>query len=153
MPAIGWLTNGLTDANKYFLEQRLISTAWDALTAVSGSKDEKTAVLNMAYNRIRFCKDFSIPASPSTTQLEKLQHAQLECAYYLAVHLRDEDVRMGIQAQGVTSAGIVNESYVDLNTLPLPPIVYQLLDEFSTSGDELYISMIDRDEDDDDMTI
>jgi hypothetical protein len=133
--AIGWITD-LVAANAYFLTERLDSTHWDALTAVSGGRDEKTAVLKMAYNRIRFCKDFSIPASPSAAVLERLQIAQYETAYYLAQHLTGEDTRKGLHVQGVVGAGIVQEVYVrfasdtrSLLDIPLPPIVYQLLED------------------------
>lgn len=145
--AIGW--TDLAAANTFFSTKRLESTAWDALTAVSGGKDEKTAVLYMAYDRLRFCKDFSIPASPTSAQLERLQLAQLETAYYLAMHSADEDRRKGLQAQGVNAAGIVKEGYADayLSKLPLPPIAYDLLEEFLSAEVPFYITDIDRDED------
>lgn len=154
--SIGWLTDP-AEANTYFDEERLETAHWDALTVTSGGKDEKTAVLKMAYNRIRHCKDFTIPADPSSDQLEKLQHAQLEAAYYLAQHLKSEDTRKGLMAQGVTAAGVVKEGYAEsmLKELALPAVVYELLDEFSTSGTPFYASDIDRDEDysvDEDVT-
>lgn len=144
---IGWLTNGVTDADTFFLTKRLKSTAWDALT-VTSLKDEKTAVLNMAYDRLRFCKDFEIPAIPTAVQLERLALAQLETSYYLAGHLADEDRRKGLQAQGVDIAGIVKEQYADayLSKLPLPAIVYDLLEDILSVEVPFYISDIDRDE-------
>ena len=102
---IGWTT--LSGANSYFATERLDSTFWDALNASSGEKDEKSAVLHMAYNRIRFHSGFTVPSSPTTAQTERLSMAQYELAYYLAEHLVDEDRRKGIQAQGVVGAGIV----------------------------------------------
>lgn len=151
--AIGWIAT-LADANNYFSTNRLETTAWDALTVVSGGKDERTAVLLMAYDRIRFHKDFSIPASPTAAQLAKLVLAQEETAYYLAMHLADEDRRKGLQAQGVVGAGIVQETYVrfnsdtmDLKDVPLPPIAYDLLEEFLSVAVPFFIADIDRDED------
>ena len=143
--AIGW--TDLTAANTYFATKRLDSSAWDALTLTS-PKDERTAVLNMAYDRLRFCKDFNIPSSPTVAQLERLEAAQLETAYYLALHLSGEDRRKGIQAQGVTGAGVVKENYAEayLSKLPLPAIVYDLLGEFMNTK-PFYITDIDRDED------
>jgi len=146
--AIGWVTD-LTDAESYFSGERLETASWDALTTTSGGKDEKTAVITMAYNRLRFCKDFTIPASPSATQAAKLRMAQCEMAYYLAGHLADEDRRKGLQAQAVTEAGIVKEVYngVDLASLPIPAAVRDLLDEFTASETPFYSVDIERDED------
>jgi hypothetical protein len=150
---IGWIT--LVDANAYFLNKRLDSTAWDALTVGSGEKDGKTAVLNMAFDRLRFCRDFEIPVTPIPTQIERLKIAQLETAYYLALHLADEDRRKGLQAQGVTSAGIVKENYgdgagkaVDLDKLPFPSIVLQIMAEFNIADNSLpfYARDLARDE-------
>ena len=148
--AIGWVTDVAT-ADLFFLTKRLETTAWDALT-VTSAKDMKTAVLNMAYDRLRFCQDFDlIPPAPTAAQLEKLQLAQYETAYYLAMHLKDEDRRKGIQAQGVQEAGIVKEVYAEgfLSKLPLPQIVNELMAEFSSSGSAapFYVTDIDRDED------
>jgi hypothetical protein len=145
---IGWI-NDIASAEQYFLTHRLETTAWDALTVVSGGKDEKTAVLNMAYDRLRFCKDFDIPTSPSVAELERLAMAQEETAYYLAMHLADEDRRKGLQAQGVTVAGIVKEDYrgADLSKLPLPPIVYDLLEEMLYVETPFFITELRRNED------
>jgi hypothetical protein len=148
--SIGWVTD-VAAANTHFLTKRFRSPAWDALVVASGGRDEKTAVLNMAYDRLRFCVDFDeIPATPTAAQLEKLQLAQYETAYYLAQHLADEDLRKGIQAQGVKVAGIVNEQYadVDLSELPLPPIVFDLMAEFSSAQNAkpFYAIEIGRDE-------
>jgi len=146
--AIGWVED-VAAANAYFLEERGDSPFWDALVATSGGRDEKAAFLKMAYNRIRFCRDFDIPANPSAVQLERLKIAQCETAYYLAQHLEDEDARKGIQAQGVTEAGIVKESYkdTDLSAIPLPPVVYELLDDMVVSETPFFAVDIDRRED------
>jgi hypothetical protein len=135
MSAIGWVTD-LAAANAYFTAERLDSQAWDALAILPGSKDGKIAVLNMAYNRLRFCQDYEIPASPTAAQLERLKYAQLELAYYLAMHLSDEDRRKGLQAQGVTVAGQIKETYgttsdiTSLDKLPLPPAVRDIMQDF-----------------------
>jgi hypothetical protein len=154
MSEIGW--TDLAAANAYFTAERLDSSAWDVLATLPGGKDGKTAVLNMAYNRLRFCQDFGIPTSPTAAQLERLKYAQLELAYYLAMHLSDEDRRKGLQAQGVTAAGVVKENYAGgvanrtaseeiLDKLPLPPIVRELMGEFC-STDNVYVRDIARDE-------
>lgn len=128
---IGW--TDVTAADTYFSTKRLVSTAWDALAIVvgSGEKDKKTAVLTQAHNRLRRSKDFSIPTTPTAAQLEALEEAQCEAAYYLAQHGKDEDARKGIQAQGVIQAEVVKESYAEamLSKLPLPPIVYEIMEK------------------------
>mgnify|MGYP006953619500 CR=1 FL=1 len=130
MAAIGWVAD-LASANAYFLGERLGSPYWDALISTTGGRDEKTAVLKMAHNRLRFCRDFSIPTTPTADQSERLKIAQLETAYYLAQHLADEDTRKGLHAQGVVGAGIVQETAVNLLDVPIPPIVYQLLNDMA----------------------
>lgn len=143
--SIGWFDT-VAEADAYFAGNRLETTAWDALT-VTSSKDEKTAVLRMAYDRLRFCRHFSIPATPTADQTERLQIAQCETAYYLAMHLLSEDRRKGLQAQGVTGAGVVKETYSEdyLSKLPLPPIVYEIMEEFSDAL-PFYVREVARDE-------
>lgn len=150
--AIGWVTD-LTDAESYFSTERLETAFWDALTTTSGGKDEKTAVLTMAYNRIRFCKKFTVPSLPDATQAAKLRMAQCEMAYYLAGHLADEDRRKGLHAQGVVGANIVGETYarfesdqVKLTDIPIPGAVIDLLDEFTADETPFYSVDIERDE-------
>jgi len=142
---IGWMTD-LDDANEYFYEKRLETTKWDALS----SADKEKAMWN-AYNRINNSPRFSIPAVPTAAQLVKLEYAQCEMSYYLAVHLFGEDVRKGLQAQGVVEAGIVKEKYDKdmLNKLPFPPAVEELLEEFFEFGDAMVMIPIDRDENED----
>lgn len=144
--AIGWTT--LEAANAYFSAERPDSAFWDALLSKFG-KDEKTAVLLMAYNRIRFCRDFEIPADPTADQLAKLAFAQHEGAYYLAIHASDEDRRKGLQAQGVAAAGVLKETYDTsrLAKIALPAIVYSALDEFNRFNKQFFAVDIDRDED------
>lgn len=155
--SIGWYAN-LAGAESYFSTERLETSAWDTL-AVTSSKDEKTVVLNMAYNRLYYCGLFELPtyAEASAAELVILQKAQAEMAYYMALHLADEDRRTGLQAQGVIQAGIVKEGYQDSGfaQLPIPPIVYGLLAAFVIDADAkpLYVSGVDRDEDDEDMEL
>ena len=129
MADIGWLE--LSAGNTYFVT-RFGETDWNAL-----NDDQKTAVLTTAYNRLRYCKEFDLPTSPSTAEKLILADAQCEMAKYMMIHLADEDRRKGIQAQGVLNAGVVQEAYVGhlayddkmgLLKLPIPPIVYHILD-------------------------
>lgn len=141
----GWSTP--TEASLYFTDERQITALWDALTG----DDAKNKVLNTAYNRIYYSKDFSVPAKGAETAAQhiKLIKGQSEMAYYILMHLEDEDRRKGIQAQGVTAAGIVKEVFdKDMSgKVPIPPIVKELLDDFYEFTAPFYSVDIDRDED------
>jgi len=148
MADIGWIS--LANAKDYF-ETRFNNENWNVL-----ENEYKEAILTTAYDRIRYCNEFSIPISPTVAQKAKLADAQCEMAQYMTIHLADEDRRKGLQAQGVVGAGIVKENYVGhlasddkmgLLKLPIPPIVYHILDEFKKYKSPLYMLDIDRDED------
>lgn len=139
----------LAEAEDYFLTERLDSEAWDDLVGVS-PKNEKEAVLTQAFNRIIRSPLFTVPApaDADSAELEVLRTAQAEYAYYLAVHLRDEDRRKGIQAQGVVEAGIVKEKYSEgmLDLTPVPQFVRDLLTDFATPVKHFVAVDIERDE-------
>lgn len=147
---IGYLT--LAEAESYF-STRLFSTAWTGIVPASGDP-VKTAALTTAFDRLFYCGLFSLPtlAAATADQLVVLKKAQCEFSLYLLQHLADEDRRKGIQAQGVTVAGIVKEQYAeaDLMTLPIPPIVSKMLDAAGFSAPApapFYAVDIDRRED------
>jgi hypothetical protein len=141
----GWSTS--VQADSYFSDERHVTTLWDALA----DNDAKNKVLNMAYNRIYYSNEFSVPAKgdETTAQLVALIKAQSEMSYYLLMHLADEDRRKGLQAQSVKHAGIVKEIYDEdsLNKLPIPPIVRRLLAGYYKFATPFYSVDIDRDED------
>lgn len=132
--SIGWFAN-LTQARNYFDTERLETDAWDALFTTAGTDEEK--VLINAYNRIYYDSRWSLPtyAEASAAALVELQKANAEMAYYLAIHLADEDRRKGLQAQGVVKAGIVEEDYStnNLMDLPVPPFVLAILEPWKTA--------------------
>ncbi len=149
--AYGWFAT-VAEADGYFEDERLETSAWDALTAGESGGSQKAKALVMAYNRIYYSGLFTVPtlAAASAAQLVILKKAQAEMAYYLAVHLADEDRRKGLQAQGVTAAGIVKENYADGagSEIPIPPIVAGILEaDFSAAASPFYAVDIDRDED------
>ena len=151
---IGYLT--IAEADFYF-STRLFADAWADIAPTSGDPI-KTAALTTAYERLYFSGLFNLPLFLDATadQLVVLKKAQCELSLYMLIHLADEDRRKGLQAQGVTVAGIVKEQYseADLNYLPIPPFVAGLLEEFSTAIiNPFYISKIDRDEDEDSMKL
>ena len=126
--SMGWFAD-LADAEAYYLNERLVTDAWDPMTNAL-----KTKAVIMGYNRIFHCGLYSVPtyALATPAQLVTLKIVNGEMAYYLAVHLADEDKRKGIQVQGTVQAGIVEESYDSKNlfTLPIPPFVAALLAPF-----------------------
>ena len=135
----------LTDAKLYFTDERLETSAWDDLENIY-----RTKLVNQAYNRIFYCPEFDLPtvANATAAELVILKKANGEMAYYLALHSADEDRRKGLQAQGVTGAGIVKESYDKdaLDNMPIPQIVKNLLSDFKAFL-PFHAIDIDRDED------
>jgi hypothetical protein len=156
--AIGYFP-ATTDADVYFATKRLESAAWDALS-VTSTKDEKTACLYQAFQRIYYSQEFILPKYTEATaeELETLQQAQAEMAYYLAEHLPDEDTRRGLQIQGVVGANAVGETYdkAMVEKTPIPTIVRDLLQGWWAGTDvPIHVTDIDRDEDysvDEDVT-
>lgn len=152
---IGFIS--IAQADAYF-STRLSATAWTGIVDDSGHAT-KMAALTTAYNRLFFSGLFSLPVLSVATaaQLEILEKAQCETALYLLTHIADEDRRKGLQAQGVIEAGIVQEVYAegDLMKLPIPSIVQTMLEKagFSTAADPFYVAKVERDEDDEDMSI
>lgn len=144
---IGYIN--LADADTYF-ETRLAADAWNDIVDDS-SCTTKTAALTTAYSRIYYSGLWDLPLAPTAAQLVILSRAQCELALYMLIHLEDEDRRKGIQAQGVTRSDIVKEMYreSDMATIPIPPFVAAMLQDFSTGGKEFYVTEINRDEDDD----
>ena len=143
--AIGWFSN-LADATAYFTSERLVTKAWDDLSAA----DKPKAVTN-AYNRIYYDKRYDVPTYADATVAQKviLRIVNGEMAYYLAMHLASEDRRMGLRAQGVIKAGIVKEDYKDdLAELPIPPQIDAMLDDAGFTTEKAF-GMVDigRDED------
>jgi len=57
------------------------------------------------------------------------------------------DTRMGLQAQGVTSAGIVQEAYNPDNVdgIPLPPLVKTMLEDYEVRS-SCHVVDLERDE-------
>jgi len=144
VPEKGWAT--LAEAESYFDEERLRKPHWTGLT----DDDEKNMALNMAYNRIYYCTDYATPEAGDEADPEKivLIKAQSEMAYYIALHLADEDRRKGIQAQAVIHAGIVKEIYDKdkLKEISIPAVVDALLEPFKTE-EAMAMVDIERDED------
>jgi hypothetical protein len=123
-----WATTD--DADEYFSTRLNASTYW-------ASGVEKLAALTTAQNQIeadsRFrvgnttitydeygnpCETFAEFASGDTIPILVIK-AVCEQALFLLMHGRDMDRRLGLQAQGVMSAGVVNESYSPRMDVPI----------------------------------
>jgi len=144
---VGWFDD-LDDAKAYFVDERLITASWDALSTDA----LKTKAVTNGYNRIYYDPRYNVPiyADATAVQLVILKKVNGEMAYYLATHLDDEDRRKGLQAMATIKAGIVKEDYSqnDLMSLPVPPFVDALLDGggFLTA---IGFGMVDIDRDED----
>ena len=102
--AFGWCAN-LAGADNYFATERLVTVCWDNLESSADVK--KKAALIMAYNRLYYGGEFTLPtyAAATAAQLIVLVKANCEMACYLSRHLSDEDRRKGLQVQGVLAPG------------------------------------------------
>src|SRR4030042_324277 len=150
--SIGYFAD-LADAEDYFALERLTSEAWDDLGSGSGG-GLKDRVIRQAPNRLYHDGRWGLPtyATASASDLVKLRIANAEMAYYLCIHLADEDRRKGIQAQGVIEAGIVKEKYAEsmLMEVPIPPAVIAMIDSWTTDSNFAAVE-IERDEEEEDL--
>jgi hypothetical protein len=125
--SLGWF-NDLADANLYFTNERLETESWDDLTPTATLKPK--VVLN-AYNRLYYDPRWILPTYVEATadELVILKKINGEMAYYIALHLADEDRRKGIQAQATIEAGVVKEKYDKdrLDEAPVPAVVIAML--------------------------
>ena len=128
---MAWIN--LTEARAYFIT-RAGSTAWDEL-----QEKEKTAFITTAENRIKYHKDFSVPATLTGDELVKIQIAVCELALYLIINLEDESRRLALQAQSVDEAGMIKEKYtVNLDAVPLPGFVRSLLIGYGSQNNVVF---------------
>jgi len=138
MPAIGWVAT-LSEAGT-IVTQRLEADAWTTTDA------RKTAALWTAWKRLvysggRFALDPTTPAS------DVLKEAQVEMAIYLLQQMKGEDVRRALQAQGVKSAGIVQETYGgDPREIAYPASVCGILGDYDNSIGAAFMVPIGRNE-------
>lgn len=147
--SLGWFDD-IADAEAYFTNERLVTTAWDALDPDDDDTAKQEKAVKSAYSRIFYNPKYDVPtyADASTAQLVILKKVNGEMAYYLAQHMEDEDRRMGLRAQGVIKAGIVEEDYKKDLELPIPSFVDALL-EAEGFVSEMAFGMVDVDRDED----
>jgi len=133
----GWIT--LAEAETYMATRLGASEHWN--TGAS-----KIAALQTAYNQLVACGLFSFPE----TVVAAMKNAQCEMALFLLIHQKDMDIRKGLQAQGVTQAGIVQESYdvSNIGGVSIPSIVSAMLDDYATETN-IHVVDLERDEEED----
>jgi hypothetical protein len=133
----------LQEAEDYFITRFGIGTSWSGLLEAN-----KVAVLISSYNALIGSGLYDFPAEV-VNFTSGMKKAQCEMALFLIIHQADMDVRMGLQAQGVNQAGIVQETYgKEVDGIPIPPIVRQLLKSYITDSD-IHVIGIERNEDED----
>lgn len=139
MPDIGWVDPA--DATIFFASL-YGTTDWTALVAAGND----TKLLTRAWLRILYDPRWSIPAIPDAATKAKLAYAQELTAWYMYIHVNDEDRRKGLQAQGVTQAGIVQETYDKdkLNEIPLPPEALVVLLKIFKAAKPFFAVDVDR---------
>ena len=125
--SLGWFDD-LTDANAYFTNERLETEVWDDLAPAATLKPK---VIINAYNRLYYDTRWTLPTYVEATadELVILKKVNGEMAYYVALHLADEDRRKGLQAQATIEAGVVKEKYDKdrLDEAPVPAVVIAML--------------------------
>lgn len=139
MPDIGWVDPA--DATIFFASL-YGTTDWTALVAAGND----TKLLTRAWLRILYDPRWTIPSTPDAATKAKLAYAQELTAWYMYIHVNDEDRRKGLQAQAVVQAGIVQETYDKdkLNQIPLPPEALAILLKLFKATKPFYATDIDR---------
>jgi len=135
MALIGWVS--LVEADAYFLT-RTNSAMW------SESYTDKTAALTTAYNQLKDSGRFNLPASPDAAG--KLKRAQCEQAFFILKNQEDADERMALQAQHVTQAGIVQETYQG-DGIPISSYAISILSAWDRYRQGLFVAEATRTED------
>ncbi|HOE64494.1 MAG TPA: hypothetical protein PK650_13075 [Candidatus Sumerlaeota bacterium] len=116
----GWVTETYADD---YMQSRLNVVNWFA----SGAN--KVAALMMAYRQLISSPLFSFTSTIS----EQMKWAQLEQALFLLNYSADIDARSSLRSQGVQSAGIVQESYKELNRQAICEAAMDFLKDYKKS--------------------
>jgi hypothetical protein len=137
MATYGWVT--IAEADTYFSTRLGSGILWDSGT-------EKESALTTAYNQLQNSGTFTLPTTATTA----MKYAQYEQALFLLQHNDDIMRRKGLQAQGVTQAGIVQESYTAEagKEMAICPMALQLLSAYKTKSHCYKITLTRDDEED-----
>jgi len=138
MPDIGWVEQ---TAAATFFTTRYGCSAWASLISA-----DQVSLLTTAWNRILHDSRWVVPASPSAVEKANLAYAQELTAWYMYTHLKDEDRRKGLQAQGVIATGLVKETYDKdmLETIPMPQEAVDVLVAAFVTHKPFYAIDVDR---------
>lgn len=135
VPDDSWIS--LEDADTYFAF-RLRSDAWKV-----APKDVKQAALVTAKRQLGMLYS-GLPTDVS----EVMEHSNCEQALFLLQQNGDNDMRAGLQAQGVTQAGVIKETYAGAGGVAIAPLARQILIAFYTPATGgVFGAEITRDED------
>ena len=120
-----WVT--VDEADAYFSTRIGASRVW-----CSGA--EKTAALTTAQNQILSLQGYEFPLSlddPSVYDpTDDMKKAVCEQALYCLLHQADSDRRLGMQAQGVTGASAIQESWSKTVGIPISAFALMKLRPF-----------------------
>ena len=141
MAVIGWLDGGNTDGDTYFLTRYGVGAKWTDLSA-----GDKTAALTTAHQMLANMSRFDLPSIAT----QRMKDAQCEQALFLIIQGDGLDRRLGLQAQGVTSAGVVKETYANGGPRhPVAPRADVLLESYDQSDNPAYAVTLTRNEEKD----
>jgi len=124
----GYVT--LSEAATYFDTRLGASTYW-----TSGA--DKEGALQLAYNDLIDCGLFDLSLDSGEDTPQAWMDAQCEQALFLLIQSTGLDLRTGLQAQGVTQANIVGETYRIQRggSIPIAPRARQALNEYMDETD------------------
>ena len=133
------------EANDYIEGSYTMAARWSTM-----SDAEKDAALITAYRHLQASEHYSVAAAASGAQ----QEAQCEQAMFVVREGAALEQRAGIRAQGVTSAGVIKETYdPGADALPLSAAVKAILVSVKRDLNAPVTGMLYRDEEPDDDII
>ena len=132
-----WVTEAY--ANTYMGERLGAADYW-----TDGAANNARAIIT-AWTWLTNSPKFSFPTAVASITTA-MKYIQCEMALFLLQHQPDIDLRMGLQAQGVTDAGIVKEKYsLSIHGIPLPATVVDMAQAYLNQRN-IYIIDLERDE-------
>lgn len=128
MPDGSWIS--VNQADTYMTTRSGAAGVW-----LTGS--DKAAALVTAQRQLAACGkfDFSAVATPGTGEdwPQEMRDAVCEQALFVLIHQGDADRRQGLLAQGVVSAGVIQESWAGGPRVPISPYAEAMLAPYSAT--------------------
>ncbi len=135
----------LTEANDYIAESYVMADRWAALT-----DPQKEAALITAYRNLTATEQYNVAGAEDTIQ----KAAQCEQGMFVVQEGAALSQRASVRAQGVTVAGVVQETYDGkAPAVPLAPMVLTLLHSVKRDLNRAVTGLVHRDEAPDDDII